>query len=138
VILMQWLIDIMLELMWQSIYARGIFIHRGDPNAIDFNAASFTTDGAWHTLDLSAIVPQYAKGVCLSVLLKGNLVAKGFWFARNGQAFGRNAFRGLTQIANQVIALDGVVAVDTDRKIQYLFHNITWLQIDVTVKGWWF
>jgi len=145
---MQWLFDIVLAMVANAGYAlqswvqaQGYlttgFVNRGDPNVVDYDKNDFIKDAAWHTLDISAIVPAGAKAVALSVLLTGPTVAKGFWFARNGQAFGRNAFRGSLVVANLLHIYDGVVAVDTDRKIQYLFHVSAFTQIDVTVKCWW-
>lgn len=135
---MQWLFDIVLDMVWNDIYLKGIYRHRGDPADFDFTTLNFITDGAWHELDLSSIVPENAKGVSLALRIRASTIDRAASFRIAGQAQPYNSSRATTQVANQVYTSDINVAVDTDRKIEYNFANITWHLITLTVKGWWF
>lgn len=134
---MQWLFDIVLNMVWNDIYAKGIFRHRGDPTDYDYEKTDFTTDGTWHELDLSSIVPENAKGVTLALRIRTSTINRAASFRRAGQAQPFNSARFTTQVADQVFTGDIIVAVDANRKIEYNFSNITWDLIYVTVKNWW-
>ena len=113
------------------------FVDRGDPAAIDFTTSHFTTDGTYRDLDLSSIVPAGAVAVSLSVLIYDNAAGSFFGFRKKGNSNDVNRARIRTQVSNEVIEGDLVVAVDKDRKVQYIGSNLTFSEIDVVVKGWW-
>lgn len=135
---MQWLIDIAIEAMenWFALY--GGYHHRGDPVNPDFNHTNLTLDGAYHELDLSAIVPEGAKAVYLKVQVINQGVQQGFEFVRHGMVHKHVALLQVTQVAGVGITLCGAVAVDEDRKVDYWFQAGNWTAILITVCGWWF
>jgi hypothetical protein len=114
----------------------GSFTDRGDPSAFDFTQANLTTDGNWHDLDLSSIVPTGAKAVLLFVQVNdddgNNYVA----FRKNGNTNSINisGAKGIT--ANQTNSFDLTVPCDSNRIIEYATVNTTYTTINIVVKGW--
>jgi len=113
------------------------FYDRGDPNADDYGVGDFTTDNTWNDLDLSSIVPVGAKAVLFRLILKDNATGSSMWFRENGNANTRNAAGMNTQVADVEIRGEIIVACDTDRVIEYKGSNLTFTQLDLTVRGWW-
>jgi len=114
------------------------FYDRGDPGAADF--LSFTNDSLWHTLDLSSIVPSGATAVSLKVSYAATRNGGGSYIElrKNGNSNTINVGIIFTQVANNVISGDMVIAVDSNRKIQYLALSGDSIDsAEVTVKGWW-
>lgn len=115
-----------------------IFVDRGDPAAYDYAKEDLTIDGAWHDLDLSAIVPEKAKAVFIAGHLQGNAVDWKIAFRKNGNVNeivhgGMETLRaGVERHRSSTIALDG------DRKIEYNADNQAWTTLDLVIKGWWF
>lgn len=114
------------------------FVDRGDPAAVDFNAGDFTIDGTWRDLDLSSIVPVGAKAVELNVAIRSYFVNAFLAFRKNGNTNTSNRIACRTQISNQTIDYQGVVAIDENRKIEYGNNNTAFMAIEVTVISWWF
>lgn len=116
----------------------GFFVDRGDPGSPDYIKVQFTTDGNWHTLDLSHIVPEHAKAVSVNLFLAANLINKFARFKKHGQinAFNRAGIN--TQTAAVNTEGDLTIIIDEDRKIEYQIANAFWFTISFTVKGWWF
>ena len=130
---MQWLIDLIIE----AIGVPPCYIPRTDWLGSDFTAANVTTDGARHTLDLSAIVPEGATAVNLTVIVltaNVNAVVR-FLHPDSTSHLARCIMR--TQVAN--INMRGIVAVglDANRHVDYTFSNIVWTDIGIAVRGWW-
>ncbi|GAI52661.1 unnamed protein product, partial [marine sediment metagenome] len=115
-----------------------VFVDRGDPFAVDFNTGDFTTDDAWHDLDLSGIVPEGAKAILFYLHIAGDVVDSRAIFKTKGKLWDRTSGQAVVQVSNMDLIGDYVVAVGADRKLQYKIANITWLVIFFTVKGWWF
>lgn len=130
---MQWLIDMVIE----AIGVPPTFIDRGDPITVDFDKADFTLDDAWHELDLSGIVPEGATGIAFTVTVFNTAVGKFVRFRRAGNIREKNITEIGTQVANLFYGNDGVVSVNTDRKIEYKMSGAGWIVINMTVKGWW-
>lgn len=141
---MQWLIDIILELIQPLLDALKVTIHgqlgffdRGDPAAVDFTTVNFTTDNAWHDLDLSGIVPANAQSVLFSVVLNDNFIARGFRIRKKGNINGINVCRLDLLIANIDHYADWTCPVNSDRLIEYRATAGAWNTIVLSVKGWW-
>lgn len=117
---------------------QGIYIYRGDPANVDYTQATLTQDGAWHDLNLSALVPEHAKAVDVSILFINTANAKVGWFKRKGQANDRNASVISSHSPNQPQAQDLTIALDTNRTCEYKFDADGWTYIALTVKGWWY
>lgn len=112
------------------------YVDRGDPSAWDFTKADLTTDGAWHDLDLSAIVPAGAKLILITVMCNEDAVNKWFYLRQKGNSndFNRSAIR--QQVANLANEAVMMVSCDQNRKIQYLATNTVWTVIYIEVRGW--
>lgn len=117
---------------------QGIYIYRGDPAVVDFDEVDFTTDVAWHELNLSAIVPEHAKAVSVKLIISAVANRQFAHFRRAGQANNINVSSVITQVAGLEIHGDLTIPVDSDRKIEYMFANVAWIKIRFTVKGWWY
>lgn len=113
------------------------YVDRGDPAAWDFAVANFTTDGTWRDLDLSSIVPAGAVLVHYRMNLQDDLVASEVAYRKNGNSNGFNATGTRIQVANQVMVVDGFVACDSGRIIEYWATNTTFSVINFSVRGWW-
>ena len=130
---MQWLIDLIIE----AIGIPPVFISRGDPAGWDFTQATLTADGARHEMDLSAIIPAGASAVSLRLGVRHSAIGKSFYVYPHGTVNVFNAIRCLNQVSNISIEIDGVISLDSTRKVDYLLTNIVWDSVYVAVKGWW-
>jgi len=130
---MQWLIDLVIE----AIGVPPCFIDRGDTAAADYTKDTLTTDEAWHTLDLSAIVPKGTTAVAIRLFIRTGANNRYVTFKRNGQANNINSSYVLTQASNVSYGCDIIVPVDSDRKVEYKIENVVWTTCNVTIKGWW-
>ena len=113
------------------------FVDRGDPAAADWTQATLTLDGGWHELDLSGIVPVGAKAVLIRAWLKDNLTGQEMFLSYPAIPNGWNLSVLTTRVANIFTNQDSIVAMDGDRKIQYLITAGTDTVL-LIVGGWWF
>jgi len=118
-----------------SFEALPIYVDRGDPSSWDFTVANFTTDGNWHDLDLSSIVPGGTKLVHMRIRLCTPSLA-GINFRKKGNTNAVNIATMKTQVASVYYYEDFFVPCDANRIIQYLANDVSWTAIDVTVRGW--
>jgi hypothetical protein len=114
----------------------GNFVDRGDPSAHDFAVGDLTTDGSWHDLDLSGIVPAGAKAVLLGVQVIDDTVNVGIGFRRHGNSYGINAGYFMEIVANGNLRGTLIVPCDSNRVIEYLANNNIFSTINITVMGW--
>lgn len=112
------------------------YIWRGDPAVPDFTIVDFTTDGLWHILDLSAIVPLGVRLVHFNLLLNAAAGNQTFSIMRNGQAFNNNASTTVAQAVGLTIGQDGWVQPDENGLITYMGLAGPWNGIELTVRGW--
>jgi hypothetical protein len=112
---------------------------RSDVAAYDFTKANFTIDGAWHTLDLSGIVPSGAKAVSLLVEFTATVAGRRVLFDRDGYVNHCTAVGVWVPVANYKLGPSLVVPVSTARKIMYnvvaASGEVT--DLNLTVTGWW-
>lgn len=134
---MQWLIDLLIEAYDIYHVNHKLFVDRGDPSAVDFDEGDLTADGAWHTLDLSGIVPSGASVVFLSLLCRTSVAQAFAGFRKNGNVNIRNISYINTQVANIAIGYDLIVFCDSNRLIEYLLWPGSWTYLYITIKGWW-
>jgi len=118
------------------LYKRPSFVDRGDPTAFDFTLADFTTDFVWHDLDLSALVPPGAMAAVLKLSIITTNTQKIVYFRKNGNVQPYNVSFLAIQVANTWIGGDLIVALDTERKVQYKIHAATWTAINAIIAGW--
>lgn len=134
---MQWLIDIVKAWIEAQGYLLTSFVDRGDPAAYDFTKLTLTSDGTWHVMDLSAIVPAGAKAVTLRSDLWNADVGIHLRMRTLGNTNLYNVSSAITQVAGIIIYNDHIIPLDTDRKIEYIMPSTTWIAVNITVKGWW-
>jgi hypothetical protein len=113
------------------------YVDRGDPAAFDFAVGDLTTDGNWHDLDLSSIVPAGAVAVHLRVYAEDDVLKMSVLFRKNGNSNTINAGRVQTYNANARTTDDVIVALDSNRIIEYLASNVVWIDIKIVVAGWY-
>lgn len=118
-----------------SLHTPGTFVDRGDPSVVDFDEGDLTTDGAWHDLDLSSIVPSGATAVALRVVLTDD-AGQYIQFRKNGDSNDVAHPSVRTQVNAVAVIHQITVFCDSDQVIEYRTTSATWAQIDVTVYGW--
>lgn len=115
------------------------FVDRGDVAAYDWGVGDFTTDGNWHDLDLSGIVPAEGAGhlVLLRVALEDNAPNSFFQLKKGGAGASVNSTTTRTQVNGVVHEMDLIVACDSSRVVQYAGSNTAFTKINLVVRGWW-
>jgi hypothetical protein len=113
------------------------FIDRGDPAASDFVVGALTTDGAWHDLDISAIVPSNAKAVLIRMSALTTTAQRVITLKKKGNTNSFNGSRMYTQVVSALITGDFVCPIGTDGLLEYLATNAIWSTLSIVVKGWW-
>jgi len=114
------------------------YVDRGDPATYDYDKEDLTIDGAWHDLDLSGIVGEFAKAVFIVAHLQGAAVDWAIMFRKNGNA--NDIVHGGMETLRAGVKRhrSSIVALDADRKIEYKADNENWDTLDLAVKGWWY
>jgi hypothetical protein len=113
----------------------GSFVDRGDPAVVDYDQTSLTSDGNYHDLDLSVIVPAGAKAVLLAVYYKHATPGSYIRLRKNGYTNANNAATLVAQV-NGVFAIgDFIISCDENRFIEYACTAGT-VETDIIVKGW--
>lgn len=114
-----------------------MYVDRGDPAAYDYAKTDLTTDGAWHDLDLSLLVPAGAKAVLFVGHVEGNGVDWAIMFRKKGNTNEIN-HGGMETVRAGVERCRLIVcSIDTNRVLQYKADNKAWTTLDLAVRGWW-
>ena len=112
------------------------FVFRGELAEADFTTEDFTTDGVWHDLDLSGIVPKNATLVLLGVEMKLDTTGKNFGVIKKG-IVNDIAKDWLTSQAANVFIRDTLTAsIDKNGFIKYYGSNYTFTSLYMSVRGW--
>lgn len=122
-----------------SALAGGVFVPRlDDPATADFTASDLTTDGNWHDLDLSSIVPAKATAVAVRVYVKDDAAGSFIQFRRNGATNKAVAAVVRTQVSD--VYSDGfvIVACDSASKIEYRTSNVSFTALNIVICGWFY
>ncbi len=114
-----------------------MYVDRGDPATYDWILTDLIEDGAWHELDLSAIVPAGAKAILMRVDYRASVIEKGLTLRKLGNVNARNSGQIRCQVADVHNYRDIVVACDADRKIEYHMHSPETTLCNFVVRGWW-
>lgn len=114
------------------------FTDRGDPDAYDYAKEDLTIDGAWHDMDLSGIISKYARAVLIIGHLQGNGADWHIKFRKKGNVNEVNHDGMETVRANIERHRSSIVALDSDRKIQYKVDDQAWDTLDLAIRAWWF
>ena len=126
-----------LTVFGEAITDYGFFHDRGDPAAVDFGIGDLTVDGAYHTLDLSSIIPSDSKAVLLRVKVIDDAVGGvGVGFRKNGNSNSANVAICIPQVANIPIEYTPIVICDSSQIIEYVVGTGLTV-IDITILGWW-
>lgn len=112
------------------------YIDRGDPSAADFIITDFTTDGAWHDLDFSSIIPPGAVLVHFYLTLQDNDAFSYIQFRKKGNSNAVNLEVCMELIANLSFYWGLFVSCDSDGVIEYLASNTTFTSVIIIVRGW--
>jgi len=117
------------------------YVDRGDPSEHDFaetgSKAVLNTDGNWHDLDLSSIVPAGATTVNLRLDVQDDQNGSWIQLRKKGNSYDINVAVLSSQVANIKNYGDVVVSCNADRVIEYQSVNVAFTVIRITVKGWW-
>jgi len=115
-----------------------VYVDRGDPADYDYAKEDLTIDGAWHDMDLSAIVSEKAKAVFIIGHLEGAAVDWHIMFRKKGNV-NEIVHGGMETLRAGVERhRSSIVALDDNRVIQYKIDDEAWTTLDLAVKGWWF
>jgi len=124
------------EITCAGLVGRINFVDRGDPAAWDFSVGNLTTDGDYHDLDLSGILPEGAIAVVLGAYVSDDAAASYVLFREKGNNNGYNTFGIYTQVAGIAVQGEGHIRCDANRAIQYRASNTTFTNISLLVRGW--
>lgn len=112
------------------------YVDRGDPATWDFVQGDFITDGEWHELDLSSIVPEGVRTIHFIALIRDDIIGSLVQLREKGNVNPYTKFMIRTQTAGMTICGDGIISCDVNRKIEYYATATTWNQIILQVRGW--
>lgn len=112
-----------------------IYVDRGDPAGEDKNQTTLTGDGAWHQVNLSAIVPAAAKFIQVKIDSQHATTAgKIFAVRKKGNANGFNVVMTRSQVAGVTNEVCGFLTIGADGIIEYYLDAAT--TCSLTVMGW--
>lgn len=115
------------------------YVNRGDVAAFDFSTGSFTKDGNWHLLDLSAIVPPEAAGKEIHIRVDVTATANGQFFLMSSDFSTLNAINcsSFLPYAGINYVTEFKVTCGADRKIYYNFiGGGVWTKFDMAIRGY--
>ena len=124
------------EIVVTGLVGSGGFVDRGDPAAWDATQATLTLDLTWNNLDLSSVIPAGATAACIVVTLQDDAVGSVFSLRANGVTNAYCYVPMWTQVVDQDIGHQAIIALDGNRIIQYYATNTTWTTINLLVTGW--
>ena len=94
------------------------YVHRTGVGDYDYDVTTLTQDGAWHVLDLSAIVPASAKLVLLRLAAAHGLKGKCFRVCKAGESNIYACANVVTQVADVINEQTALVDC-SGQQIQY-------------------
>jgi len=115
---------------------RADIIDRGGTTENDFTLSDLTTDSAWHSLDLSGVVPTGTKIIPIRTLIAATIVGAVGYFTEDETLGHLNMFATVTQVANAFISQEGYIVCDENRKIRYIITDTTWHLFNILIRGW--
>lgn len=116
-------------------YPAGSTYQVRETSSPDWTTTNFTTNGAWHDLDCSSIIPTDTTLIHLFVGIKYATANAYMRFRRNGDS-GTSGAGLSTQVGGISIYNSIFVVPDSNRIIEYLALNGTFTEIVVTVIGY--
>jgi len=117
--------------------SKGISWHdRGNAIFYDYLADYLTKDGAWHDLDISALVGKGQKLVLLRTYISETAGGKKCQFRTKGNIDDYNVSRCVTHVANKTNDKECWVYTDVNGVVEYYFDVTTWNIINLVIRGW--
>jgi len=111
------------------------YVDRGDPATDDFTHADLTIDSAYHTLDLSSIIPDGVTAIQIRTIMKDNDASYWMRIRGSGKSNHTNLMQCWAQSANQYSPCYAIVNVDDTKEIEYfIVSGID--EVYVTIMGW--
>jgi len=117
-------------------YAGTRWYDRGDVAVYDYTTATLTADGAWHNLDISAIVGTAKRLVLINTYLKDNAGGKTMSLRTNGYTNGINIEQCGTVVADKTCSRNVWLYTDENGIIQYNIEVATWANTDLAIRGY--
>lgn len=111
------------------------YVARGDAAAYDFDQTTLTQDGAWHTLDLSAIIPANAKLVHLRLGAAASASGRYLRVSPVGYTLNFAIANVATQVANIINEMDAIVPC-SGQQVQYWTTGSAFASLRFVVLGW--
>lgn len=111
-------------------------VERPDPALWDYSVSDFVTDGTWHDISFSPIVPAGVVAVLLRIQFKDNTVGAKVVFKKKDQVNGINAVVVKIEKANVQRDVDRVAFVDHNQMAEYLVTNTIITELDVSIRAW--
>ena len=112
------------------------FVDRGDPSAWDWTHATLTTDGNWHDLDCSAIVPTGTKVIYFRMYLQDDVAGSYLFLRKKGNSGTYNAAGLRVPAANADIEGNSWVSCNSSRMVQYMASNVAFTVVGLLVRAW--
>jgi len=112
------------------------YFHRGDPTDPDFEVGDFTKDGAWHSLDLSGIIPKTAKLVSLKIMAICGAAGGYMGVRKNGATDTLNIDTEKSLPIAGVAEFGLCVTPDSDGVIEYKIPELPFPTLEMIVGGW--
>jgi hypothetical protein len=112
------------------------FVDRGDPAAWDFEVGDFTTDGAWHDLDLSGIIPAGVSMVQINITFSDDNPGSWILFRKKGNVNEFNMDVARSQVTDVINDACVMVQPDINGIIQYKTFSTAFTIINLVVRGW--
>jgi len=118
--------------------ATGIqYVDRGDVLNADKIETDLALDGAWHDLDLSAIVPSNAKLILVRLYTKSDSASLSLRFRKKGYSTEYNFSKTYCRAANTGGHYDTHITCNASGIVEYKGDSGNWTSVEFTVGGWW-
>lgn len=116
----------------------GGFHNRGDPAVHDFGPMDWGTDGLWHTRSLIGIIPAATSAILLHCVFRSSNPNKTIYFRTTDFTNTQNISIFSLPSAGTLYYFDVTIPTSGLQSFDYQIFPDTWINIDVTVKGWWY
>lgn len=124
------------EISLTGLTGKSLLVDRGDVASADWTVGDFTTDGNWHDLDCSSVVPAGANFIGFLIILIDDAVTTSLKLRKNGNSNTGNVAVLYTQVVNTVNSAILWIPCDTNRVVEYQTPNLTITTLNVTIIGW--
>ena len=114
-----------------------VYEARGNVASWDYQTASFTRNGSWHTLDISAKVPAGTKAVLCRFYARANAVDHAAGLGAVGLTAPYASAGVSFSVINRWVESSVFCPVDDDGKIGYYASGSQVIDIYLAIIGWW-